>query len=225
MHKIYVGIHIMGFPCGSAGKESTCNAGDLGSIPGLGRFPGKGRGYPLQYSGLENSRDYTVYGVAKSRTRLSNFHCHLYFLGCPVHLTPTHINFVKLYIMKIFAREKNIINPQIPIFQLQQWRHLQSLLRKLSKKTSPACAPLTAGSGNVCATSSWKPVMLPHKPCPRACRRALVPLVLCSFHPASHHSVTTGHNKHLLMPHTCWAPVLCQSLTRAAASSRRCWPK
>ena len=44
-----------GFPCGSAGKESACNAGDLGSIPGLGRFPGEGKVYPLQYSGVENS--------------------------------------------------------------------------------------------------------------------------------------------------------------------------
>ena len=47
----------LGFPCGSAGKESTCNAGDLGSIPWLGRSPGEGKGYPLQYSGLENSMD------------------------------------------------------------------------------------------------------------------------------------------------------------------------
>ena len=47
----------MGFPCGLAGKESTCNAGDLGSIPGLGIAPGEGKGYPLQYSGLENSMD------------------------------------------------------------------------------------------------------------------------------------------------------------------------
>ena len=47
----------MGFPGGSAGKESACNAGDLGSIPGLGRCPGEGNGYPLQYSGLENSMD------------------------------------------------------------------------------------------------------------------------------------------------------------------------
>ena len=45
------------FPCGSAGKESTCNVGDLGLIPGLGRYPGEGKGYPLQYSGLENSMD------------------------------------------------------------------------------------------------------------------------------------------------------------------------
>ena len=64
----------LGFPGDSAGKESTCNVGDLGSIPGLGRSPGEGKGYPLQYSGLENSMDCMVYGVAKSRTRLSDFH-------------------------------------------------------------------------------------------------------------------------------------------------------
>ena len=57
-----------GFSCGSAGKESTCNAGDLGSIPGLGRSPGEGKGYPLQYSGLENAMDCTVHGVTKSWT-------------------------------------------------------------------------------------------------------------------------------------------------------------
>ena len=56
----------LGFPGGSAGKESACNAGDLGLISGLGRFPGEGKGYPLQYSGLENSMDCTVHGVAKS---------------------------------------------------------------------------------------------------------------------------------------------------------------
>ena len=52
----------LGFPCGSAGKESTCNAEDLGSIPGLGRSPGEGKGYPLQYFGLENSMDCMVMG-------------------------------------------------------------------------------------------------------------------------------------------------------------------
>ena len=62
------------FPGGSAGKESACNAGDLGLIPGLGRSPGEGKGYPLQYSGLENSMDCIVHGVAKSRTLLSDFH-------------------------------------------------------------------------------------------------------------------------------------------------------
>ena len=63
-----------GFPCGLDGKESVCNVGDLGSIPGLGRSSGEGKGYALQYSGLENSMDCIVYGVAKSRTRLNNFH-------------------------------------------------------------------------------------------------------------------------------------------------------
>ena len=64
----------MDFPDSSVGKESTCNAGDTSSIPGLGRSPGKGKGYPLQYSGLENSMDYVVHGVAKSWTRLRDFH-------------------------------------------------------------------------------------------------------------------------------------------------------
>ena len=51
------------FPCGSAGKESACNAGDLGSIPGLGRSPAEGKAYPLQYSGLETGHGlYTPWG-------------------------------------------------------------------------------------------------------------------------------------------------------------------
>ena len=58
----------LGFSCGLVGKESTCNVGDLGSIPGLGRSPGEGKGYTLQYSGLENSMDYTVHRVAESDT-------------------------------------------------------------------------------------------------------------------------------------------------------------
>ena len=65
-------ILFLDFPFGSASKESTCNEGDLGSIPGLGRSPGEGKGYPLQYSGLGKSMDCIVHGVAKSRTWLSN---------------------------------------------------------------------------------------------------------------------------------------------------------
>ena len=60
-----------GFSASSAGKESVCNVGDLGSVPGLGRSLEEGKGYPLQYSGLENSMDFRV---AKSQTRLSDFH-------------------------------------------------------------------------------------------------------------------------------------------------------
>ena len=68
----------MGLPDSSVGKESTCSTGDLGLIPGLGRSPGEGKGYPLQYSGLENSMDCIVHGVAKSQARLSNFHFHVF---------------------------------------------------------------------------------------------------------------------------------------------------
>ena len=73
---------ILGFPGGSAGKESACNGGDLGLIPGLGRCHGEGNGYPLQYSGLESSMDRgawwaTVHGVTKSRIWLSNFHFYI----------------------------------------------------------------------------------------------------------------------------------------------------
>ena len=67
-------MYTYSFPGSSAGKESTCNVGNLGMIPELGKFPGEGKGYPLQYSGRENSMDCIVYEVAKSRTRLSDFH-------------------------------------------------------------------------------------------------------------------------------------------------------
>ena len=55
-------------------KKSSCNVGDLGLIPELGRSPGEGNGYPLQYSGLENSMDCMIHGVTKSWKRLSDFH-------------------------------------------------------------------------------------------------------------------------------------------------------
>ena len=70
----------LGFLCRSAGKEFACKAGDLGSIPGLGRSHGEGKGYPLQYYGMENSMDCIVLGVAKSQTRLSDFHLPLLLL-------------------------------------------------------------------------------------------------------------------------------------------------
>ena len=82
-HNITSGLStpvFLGFLCGSAGKESTCNAEDLGSIPGLGRSPEGGKGNPLQYSGLENSMDYTVHGVAKSQIPLSDFHFQAFFM-------------------------------------------------------------------------------------------------------------------------------------------------
>ena len=62
MRNYFLPTQSAGFPCGSAGKESACNVGDLGSISGLGRSPGEGKGYRLQYSGLENSMDYISTG-------------------------------------------------------------------------------------------------------------------------------------------------------------------
>ena len=74
MGKIIGLLHILlGFPSGSAGKQSACNEGDLGSTPE------EGNSYPLQYSGLENSMDCIVHGVAKSQTQLSDFHFHIYY--------------------------------------------------------------------------------------------------------------------------------------------------
>ena len=67
----------IGFPCGSAGKESTCNVGDLGSMPGLRRCPGEEKGCPLQDSGLENSMDYLFHAVSKSQTWLSNSYTYM----------------------------------------------------------------------------------------------------------------------------------------------------
>ena len=86
------GIVFLGFPCCSAAKASTCN-GMLGSIPGLGRSPGE-KGYPLQYSGLENSMGCVVHAVAKSRTLLSNFH----FLSSSPQL-PSYIIFHEVFLL------------------------------------------------------------------------------------------------------------------------------
>ena len=82
----------LGFPCGSVVKEATCNVGDLGSTLGLGRSPGEGKGYPFQYSGLENSMDCIVHGVPKCRTWLSDFHFHF-----------TEVYFVTLYIVRVYT--------------------------------------------------------------------------------------------------------------------------
>ena len=66
-------VTLQGFPASSVGKEYACSSGDPDSIPGLGRSPGEGKGYPLQYSGLENSMGFQLHGFTKSRTWLSDF--------------------------------------------------------------------------------------------------------------------------------------------------------
>ena len=77
MLKVYMFFVVkMGFPHSSVGKESFFSARDPGSIPGSGKSPGEGKVYAVQYSGLENSMDCIVHGIAKSRTRPSDFHFH-----------------------------------------------------------------------------------------------------------------------------------------------------
>ena len=77
-------MSLLGFLESSVGKKPTCNAGDPGLIPGLGRFPRERKSYPLQYSGLDNSMDCISNGVAKNQTQLSDFHFNFTFtLGLP----------------------------------------------------------------------------------------------------------------------------------------------
>ena len=83
------GVHLSDPLIGTGLSLSTCNAGGLGLIPGLGRSPGEGNGYPLQYSGLENSMDGIVHGASKRWTGLSDFHSlslHLRGRGSPAFL-------------------------------------------------------------------------------------------------------------------------------------------
>ena len=81
------------FSDSSVGKESACNEGDLGLIPGLGRSPGEGKDYPLQNSDLENSMDYVLHGVAKSRTVLSDFHFHFHVKA--VYCQPAYLTYMQ----------------------------------------------------------------------------------------------------------------------------------
>ena len=88
-----------GFPGGLNSKKSTCNAGDLGSIPGLGRSPGEGNSNSLQYSDLENSMDCIVHGVSKSRTQLSYFHFTSLLTYNPYTQQPSHNNWMSHHLL------------------------------------------------------------------------------------------------------------------------------
>ena len=125
----------MGFPCGSAGKEPACNAGDLGSIPGLGRSPRKGKGYPFQYSGLENSMDCINCGVTKSQTQLSSFHFHfsvkLGFKSRSDYIQGWDFCFIRSIFQRAQKEEKTPMVTQAHVTQLQQ-TNLLSILSHLS---------------------------------------------------------------------------------------------
>ena len=115
---IYIHTHgLQGFPGGSAGKESACNAGDLRSIPGLGRSPGEGKGYPLQF-GLQNSMDCIVHGVAKSQTGLSDSHVHLVHCRWECKLVQPLWKTVWRF-LKIFKIELPY-DPAIPLLSISQ---------------------------------------------------------------------------------------------------------
>ena len=109
MH-IYISIGLdqeLGFPGRSAGKESTCNVGDLGSIPGLGRSPGEGKVFPLQHSGLESSMDCIVHGVAKRWTWLTDLHrskIKLFTVGSAVNCGQFLLTLCSLYYLYSFLQ-------------------------------------------------------------------------------------------------------------------------
>ena len=117
----------LGFPGGSAGKESACNAGDLGSVPGLGRSPGEGKSYPLQYSGLENPMDCIVHGVTKSWTWLIDFHFSVYLLIRHSPYTPSPFPFamttgktvaptIWVFVGKVMSLLFNMLSKLVTVF-------------------------------------------------------------------------------------------------------------
>ena len=105
------------FTGGTADKESTCNVGDLGSIPGLGRSPGEEKGYPLQHSDLEKSMDCIVLGVPKSRTWLSNFHFQT--LSCR-HWPMSFLSIVfhGFVVLRCFSRVRLFATPRTVVARL-----------------------------------------------------------------------------------------------------------
>ena len=107
---------VEGFPGEARGKEPACQCRrhkrDAHSTPGLGRSPGEGKGYPLQYSGLENSMDCIVHGVTKSLTQLSNFHFH-FFHGNSMFNILRHCQTVFQNICTSFHSQKQCIRVQV----------------------------------------------------------------------------------------------------------------
>ena len=105
-----------GFPCGSAGIESSCNAGDLGSIPALGRSCEERKGYPIHDSGWENSMDCIIYGVSKRQTGLSGF---------PFHFQFTQVFFKSLiFSLSELRRLCRILNREVAKFELCSYENL-----------------------------------------------------------------------------------------------------
>ena len=144
-----------GLPGGSDSKESVCNAGDLGSIPGLGRYPREGNNYPLQYSGLENSMDRgvwqaTVHGVAKSQTWLSDFSLSQYSIYMYIHIHTyihTHsTSFLSIHLSMIRKMERK---------QAHYWRSLEIVsLMVRCLKSKITSADFVSGLDEDCSKAS-----------------------------------------------------------------------
>ena len=105
---------MLGFPCGSAGEESACNVGDLGSVPWLGRSSGEGNSYSLQYSGLENSMEYIVHGVTESDT---TEHLSLHF----------NIYVISFLAYKLALKKKNHYSSKIETYDLNIETEIQRI--------------------------------------------------------------------------------------------------
>ena len=134
---------MLGLPGDSVGKEFTCNVGDLGSIPGLGRSPGEGKGYPLQYSGLENSMDCIVHGVTKSLTRLNDFHtqkCKRQILfkevlrWSPISFSLQYFEVIRYYLLWVLHPLPRFFF----FFFFRNWKKTQFCLKGNRKKESPS---------------------------------------------------------------------------------------
>ena len=130
-----------GFPYGSAGKESACNVGDLGFIPGLGRSPGEGKGHPLQYPGLENSMDCRVHGV-RSRTQLNDFHFHYYHIHYYISDIIVVILQCLCYNNTIIFSQPSILVSSAPAESTVDGKHAEKKLQKVPKNKTSICHTL-----------------------------------------------------------------------------------
>ena len=137
-------ITIWGLPCDSAGKESSCNAGDLGLILGLGRSPGEQKGYPLQYSGLENSMDCIVREVAKSWTWVSN----------------SHFAITILHTIYIVLGVSHLKKWSVLVMSNSLWPHVLCQWNSSGKNTGVACHSLLQG---IFQTQGSNPGLLHHR--------------------------------------------------------------
>ena len=150
----------MGFPCGSAGKESACNAGDLGLIPGLGRSPGAGKGYPLQYSGLENSMDYSLWGHKELDTaeRLSlSLGIKPMFLGPHPRWQKSHSGVIRWEPRKHHKSRISIKNVFLPLIHQESSLSLDLQL-SLSLKSWDLAQMSSKASSKVTFFEAWSSV-------------------------------------------------------------------